>query len=93
MIGAGDVPYLPRGVRTQYDKVRETDVLLGPERVLMLDPIGKAILDRLDGTLSVTGISEGLAQVYDAPLDVIAPDVVEYLQDLADKRLLDLTDG
>ena len=36
MTGA-DVPFLPRGVRTHFDAVRQFDVLLGPERVLVLD--------------------------------------------------------
>ena len=85
MIGGADVPYLPRGVRSQYDAVRETDVLLGPERVLMLDPIGKAILDRLDGEASVLQVSEGLSATYDAPLDVIAPDVTAFVTDLVEK--------
>lgn len=85
MITAGDIPVLPRGVRCHYDRVRETDVLLGPERVLMLDAIGVAVLSRVDGTCSVAHISEALAAVYDAPRDVIEPDVTAYLQDLVDK--------
>ena len=85
MIAGADVPYLPRGVRSQHDAVRETDVLLGPERVLMLDPIGKTILDRLDGESSVLQVSEGLSATYDAPLDVIAPDVTAFVTDLVEK--------
>ena len=85
MIAAGDIPVLPRGVRCHFDKVRRVDVLLGPERVLMLDQIGLAILDRTDGAASVEEICTDLARVYDAPRDVIEPDVIAYLQDLREK--------
>ena len=47
MIDTGDVAFLPRGVRTHLDTVRGTEVLLAPERVLMLDEIGLAILSHL----------------------------------------------
>lgn len=88
MIAAQDVAFLPRGVRTQRDKVRSTDVLLGPERVLMLDQIGLAILSRLDGVASVADISEDLAKTFAAPRDVIELDVIEYLTDLRDKGFI-----
>lgn len=93
MISANSIPSLPRGVRTHFDKVREADVLLGPERVLMLDQIGVAVLSRVNGTASIAEISKVLSEAYDAPLDMIQKDVVEYLTDLADKRLLDVSDG
>ena len=85
MITADDVAFLPRGVRTHRDRVRSADVLLGPERVLMLDQIGVAILSRLNGVATVADISEDLAKTFDAPRDVIEPDVIEYLADLRNK--------
>lgn len=85
MISSHDIAFLPRGVRTYRDKVRSADVLLGPERVLMLDQVGLAILTRLDGAASVADISEDLAKTFAAPRDVIEPDVIEYLSDLRDK--------
>ena len=93
MISETTIPVLPRGVRTHYDRVRETDVLLGPERVLMLDQIGVAVLSRVNGTASVAAISQDLSQAYDAPRDMIQNDVIAYLTDLAEKRLLDVKDG
>lgn len=83
-----DVPYLPRGVRTQFDKVRQVEVLLGPERVLILDQVGVAVLERLDGTTSLRGISQALSEVYDAPRDVIEPDVIAFIQDLKEKGMV-----
>lgn len=85
MITADDIAFLPRGVRTHRDQVRAADVLLGPERVLMLDQIGLAILSRLDGVATVADISEDLARTFEAPREVIEPDVIEYLIDLRDK--------
>ncbi len=81
----GDVPLLPRGVRCHFDKVRKVDVLLGPERVLMLDQIGLAILQRTDGRASIADISDDLARTYEAARDVIEPDVIAYLQDLRER--------
>lgn len=85
MIAADSIAFLPRGVRCHYDKVRDTEVLLGPERVLMLDGVGKAILERLDGERTLQDVSAALAQDYAAPLDVITPDVTAFVADLVDK--------
>lgn len=85
MITADDVVFLPRGVRTHKDRVRSVDVLLGPERVLMLDQTGVAILSRLNGVATIADVSEDLSKTFAAPRDVIEPDVIEYLADLRDK--------
>jgi pyrroloquinoline quinone biosynthesis protein D len=87
------VPYLPRGVRLSDDPLRGLRVLLGPERVLMLDQIGDAVLSRVDGARSVRAISEDLALTFAAPRDEIETDVLAYLGDLADKRLLETRHG
>jgi pyrroloquinoline quinone biosynthesis protein D len=86
---ACSVPSLPRGVRLHFDKVRQTHVLLGPERALMLDGISQIILSQLDGDRSVDMICAELAQKYTAPLEQITKDTLTLLDDLADKRLLD----
>ena len=83
-----DVPFLPRGVRTHFDRVRKTEVLLGPERVLMLDQVGVAVLGQLDGAARLSEISQALAQVYDAPLDVIEPDVIAFVRDLVEMGMV-----
>lgn len=93
MISEATIPVLPRGVRTRYDRVRETDVLLGPERVLMLDQIGIAVLSRVNGTATVGAIAQDLSEAYDAPREMIQEDVIAYLTDLAEKRLLDVKNG
>lgn len=83
------VPFLPRGVRVKQDAVRGVTVLLGPERALMLDAIGAAILAELDGARDVAAISADLAAKYNAPAEVIGRDVRAFLDGLAEKRLLD----
>ena len=87
------IPSLPRGVRRHFDQLRGVSVLLGPERVIMLDDIGCAILDEVDGISHVRTISETLASRYGAPKDAVLADVVEFLTDLADKKLLDFGHG
>lgn len=82
-------PVLPRGVRVRHDPQRGQPVLLGPERALMLDEVGAAILQRVDGAASVEGIVADLAAAYDAPAEVIRGDVEAFLADLHDRRLLD----
>ena len=87
------VPFLPRGVRCADDRVRGVPVLLGPERVLMLDQIGQQVLRRVDGIRSIRAICEDLAQTFSAPRDQIETDVLAYLGDLATKRLLEVRHG
>ena len=84
------IPFLPRGVRTHFDAVRNTPVLLGPERVLMLDQIGDAVLKEVDGESSLDAISARLAAAYDAPQADIVEDICEYLEDLVNKGLVGL---
>lgn len=81
---------LPRGVRMRWDGVRQTQVLLGPERALMLDEIGHAVMSEVDGVSSVTQIAERLSQRFEAPVEVILPDVAEFLDGLQAKRLMEV---
>ncbi|GIT91725.1 coenzyme PQQ synthesis protein D [Jannaschia pagri] len=83
-------PVLPRGVRLHHDRVRDRWVLLAPERVIDLDPIGHAILSEIDGASAVGEITDRLAVKYDAPVEQIGGDVREYLAGLADRRFLDM---
>ncbi|MFD1880679.1 pyrroloquinoline quinone biosynthesis peptide chaperone PqqD [Paracoccus pacificus] len=83
-------PVLLRGVRMKQDRVRDMPVLLGPERALMLDAVGAAILARVDGARDLDAIIDDLAAAYDAPAEVIRGDVEAFLADLAEKRLLEM---
>lgn len=89
MTGA-DRPSLPRGVRLHHDRVRDVPVLLGPETALMLDAVGQAVLGEVDGVRDIATISARLAERYAAPVDMIRDDVIEFLQGLADRRLVEV---
>ena len=84
----GRIPVIPRGVRLHHDRVRDREVLLGPERALMLDQTALAILTAVDGARSLSDIATHLADTYNAPRDVIEPDVVAFLDGLADQMLI-----
>jgi pyrroloquinoline quinone biosynthesis protein D len=87
---AEDVPSLPRGVRLHFDKVRDTWVLLAPERAVTLDMIGHAILSRVDGARSFGDITRLLSETYGAPEAQIAEDSASFLNALRDRRFVDV---
>jgi pyrroloquinoline quinone biosynthesis protein D len=84
------VPSLPRGVRLRHDPIRDRQVLLAPERVLMPDETSAAILELCDGSTPVDEIANTLATRFDAGRDAIRKDVIELLQSLADRGYLAL---
>jgi pyrroloquinoline quinone biosynthesis protein D len=88
-MNADPVPLLPRGTRLHHDRVRDTMVLLVPERALLLDEIGTAILQEVDGRSSLAAISARLAKRYGAPPEDVANDVRGFLDGLAAQRLVD----
>ena len=87
--GAGK-PRLPRGVRLKHDEVRGEWVLLGPERMLKLNPVSVEILQRCTGQASVVEIVDDLAKAFTAPRERIQADVEAMLTELVRKRLVDL---
>jgi len=90
MMRESDIPALPRGVRLHYDKVRDTWVLLAPERVVRLDAAGRAVLGEVDGHRSFGEITRSLAKRYDAPVERIATDSAGFLNALRNRRFLDV---
>lgn len=88
MIGETSVPAFPRGVRLKHDEVRAQWVILAPERMFVLDDIGLAIMQGVDGEATVSGIVDDLAEKFQAPREQILGDVIEMLQGFADKGVL-----
>lgn len=84
------VPALPRGVRLHFDKVRDTWVLLAPERAVTLDMVGHAILSEVDGQRSFGEITACLAKKYNAPVKQIVDDSSDFLGALRNRRFLDV---
>ena len=90
MITPADIPYLPRGVRLHFDKVRDNWVLLAPERAIRLDQIGHAILSEVDGKRSFQAITETLSEKYNAPAEQITKDSSGFLGALQERRFLEV---
>lgn len=90
MIGRDEIPMLPRGVRLHRDRVRETWVLLAPERAVTLDAPAHAVLSEIDGARSFGEIVDALAERYDASADQIAEDTAGLLGALRDRRFLEV---
>lgn len=87
-----DIPSLLRGVRLHRDEVRGVWVLLAPERALIMNDIGSAILQEVDGKRSFGDIVSRLAAKFNAPADKISGDASNFLESLitrvmAEKRI------
>ena len=93
LIAPEDVPYLPRGVRLQDDRVRGIRVLQAPERAMQLDAIGDAILSELDGQRSLDNIAAALAARYHAPVEQITGDIRDFLTGLIERRMVFVKDA
>lgn len=79
------VPSFRRGVKFRYDEVRGAWVLLAPERLLLPDEIAVEILKLVDGMRTIDAIVDDLTSRFDAQREVIADDVVEALENLANR--------
>ena len=78
------------GIRLRFDPVRQKWVLLAPERVIFPDPIALAILERIDGTLTLDEMAADLAREFDAPLEEVRSDTLEFLTDFLHSGYLHL---
>jgi pyrroloquinoline quinone biosynthesis protein D len=78
---------LAPGTRLQLDKVRERWVLLGPERMLIVDELAKLCLERSAG-VSVGQLCEGLAAEFAAPLATVQHDVLALFATMSEKGFL-----
>lgn len=87
-LSAGSIPHLPRGVRVHHDTIRNSHVLLAPERAFDLDEVALEVLKLIDGRRSIREIASDLATRYDGNRDVIEADIIEMLDGLANKRII-----
>ena len=81
-------PRFPAHVRLQFDELRDRWALLAPEKVYWPDEVSVAILSRCTGGRIVSEIVLDLAEEYDAPVEEIGPDVLEFLQEWSDRRVI-----
>ncbi|SPC18049.1 pyrroloquinoline quinone biosynthesis peptide chaperone PqqD [Cupriavidus taiwanensis] len=75
---------LAPGTRLQHDAVRQRWVLLGPERLLVLDDMARLILER-SGDQTIGALCEALAGEFDAPLDTIQADVLALFSNMVER--------
>ncbi|MFD9459350.1 pyrroloquinoline quinone biosynthesis peptide chaperone PqqD [Streptomyces sp. NPDC060027] len=73
-------PRLPASALLRHDRTRDTEVLLLPERVVVLHGSGRAVLDLCDGDRTVDEIVGHLTAGH--PERVVADDVVSFLDRL-----------
>lgn len=83
-------PRLADHVKMRFDAVRDRWVVMAPERMLLPDEVAVDILKCCDGATPLSAIISRLAQDYDAPPDVVGPDVVALLQDLHERGFVAL---
>ena len=88
LLTAQSRPYLPRHIRLREDKARGVWIILAPERVFNPDPIAVAVLQLCDGERSLAMIAERLARDYDAAAETVLADIIDMLQQLADKGVV-----
>lgn len=88
IVNAATVLTLPRHIKLRHDAGRGRWIILGPERVFEPDETSVEVLKLCDGERTVSAIAESLAASYQAPADVILADILEMLQDLADKGVV-----
>ena len=83
-------PRLSVQARLQWDAVREQQVLLLPEGVLVLNATAAAILALCDGQRSVSTIAADLSAQYNR---VVEQEVVTFLNRLIERRVIECDDG
>lgn len=89
LFGPAARPRLPRGVKLHHDAVRDTWMLLAPERAFEIDEVAATVLQLCDGHRAFGAIVDDLAVRYAADRAEIAADVQAMLGDLAEKRVLE----
>lgn len=88
-IGEVSVPRLARHVKLRFDEARGQWIMLAPERLLVPDEIALEVLRLVDGAATVGGIVGQLAARFQAPPGEVQADVIQMLQDLADKGMIE----
>jgi pyrroloquinoline quinone biosynthesis protein D len=90
MIAESVIPAFARGARFRFDGVRDTWVVLAPERMFQPDEHAVEVLKLVDGKRDLGAILDDLCARFDAPRDVVAADVSDMLQGLAERGVLKL---
>jgi pyrroloquinoline quinone biosynthesis protein D len=87
---ATSIPAFRRGVKFRFDTVRDSWVLLAPEKLFMPDEIAVEILKLVDGARPIAAIVDDLAARFDAPREEVETDVIATLEDLSARGAIQL---
>jgi pyrroloquinoline quinone biosynthesis protein D len=90
MLDDATIPRFATGVHFRYNEVRDSWVLLAPERLFQPDEVAVEILKLVDGARTFGQITDALAAQFKAPRAQIAADVAALLQDLSERGALRL---
>lgn len=83
-------PRLARKAVLRWDRVSGKNMLLYPERGLALNDVASAIVRRCDGAHTIEDIVTELSATFaDAELGAVERDVLEFLEQLVDRGLLE----
>jgi coenzyme PQQ biosynthesis protein PqqD len=88
VISAESRPRLASKARLRFDKKSSRYMLLYPERGLVLNPTAADVLQRCDGERTVGSIVEELAQQYGHQAPAVEQEVMQFLQVMADRGLV-----
>ncbi|MBB5956292.1 pyrroloquinoline quinone biosynthesis protein D [Saccharothrix tamanrassetensis] len=89
MTNLAATPRLGKGVKTAYDRTRESHVVLFPEGVLVLNETAAAVVGLCDGRRTIADIAARLGEDF---AGVLPEDVAELVTRLAARRVVE-TDG
>ena len=81
-------PRLAAKARLRFDRKAERYMLLYPERGLALNPTAADILKMCTGEHTVGGIVQQLTDRYTQPRAAVEREVMEFLQTMADRGLV-----
>ena len=88
IVEATTQPVVPPHVKLRHDAGRGRWIILAPERLFDPDDVAVDVLKLCDGQRTVADIADQLAKGYNAPASEITADIIEMLQDLADKGVV-----
>lgn len=81
-------PKLAPKTKLRLDPKTGKHILLYPEKGLLLNPTGAAILQKCTGEHSLEAIIAALAAEFQSEPDVLRPEVLSFVQGLLDRGLL-----
>jgi pyrroloquinoline quinone biosynthesis protein D len=82
-------PRLAKRARLQIDALSGSPILLHQETVMVLNQTGYEILQLCDGTRTLREIFQDLENQYPAAKSVVSLEVLEYLEAMSQRGLID----